>query len=258
MALVTTALLAAKGIAFWIKAHAAHAAIAKAGAHLLAAKGLAATAATATTIATGTGIVLVARSKIMKSSEAFCILRDGLTENNSSKILDAVFKLHDVYSSVSDLKDDFSTFINGFGYDDTIKDCLKEGVNQLTSFLQAELENKTVNLVAEIEEYLKSRNSSLEKYEKNIMCLYQTNFNKNVCTTYREVLNQAGMLYDSIRKYNMTLGVGPEYNQYDHYLVYCIAGWIKENIHISEVKSKSQKVIAQNITDDILKFLNGK
>lgn len=45
---------------------------------------------------------------------------------------------------------------------------------------------------------------------------------------------------------------------YDHYLAYCIAGWIKDNLWNKTADCKTQKEVAADITNNIFKYINGK
>lgn len=71
---------------------------------------------------------------------------------------------------------------------------------------------------------------------------------------YIEVLGRGGRIYADISELNQSVEIG-EYNVYDHYLVYCIAGWLIDNTNQPCLKNVSQKKLAKDITDQIFSYL---
>lgn len=248
-------LLILKGAAFLLKTHAAHAALIKGGTYMLSTQGIAATATAATTVCASAGIYACVDSTIHHSVVGFSKLRTGIENNSPSQILEALLELKRAYTSVDDLLDDFSSFIDQTEDDTICNQALKDGAKELKSLMQSEIENSSVALVAELEEYFKSRNSSLSEYSENIGAIYHSIFGKCNQADYTDILGKAGEVFDNITKYNITMGLRKDYKVYDHYLAYCIGGWIKDNINNDVVAKKSQKEIAGDVTDNIFRYL---
>lgn len=90
-------------------------------------------------------------------------------------------------------------------------------------------------------------------YKKKILMFYQCGFSKN--DSYQTIIDNAGVVYNNIIQFNYKLGIHKDLSIYDHFLVYCMAGWIKENLLDYSVDNRSQKDIASDITTRIFEYL---
>lgn len=248
-------LLILKGAALLLKTHAAHAALIKGGAYMLSTHGIAATATAATTVLAGAGVCACVDSTLRHTTAGFSKLRTGIEDNSPSQILEALLELKRAYSSVDDLLEGFSSFIDQTEADTICNQALKDGAKELKSLMQSEIEDSSVSLVAELEDFFKSRNTSVSKYGENIEKIYFSYFGERNHSDYAQILGEAGKVYDNITKYNLSLGLRKNYKEYDHFLAYCIAGWIKDNVNNNTVSNKSQKEIAGDVTDNIFRYI---
>lgn len=244
----------AKGALVLWKAHGTHLALIKGGAYLYHTYGLGTTVAAAKTVAVCAGCYATVSSTVNNSVEGFSLLKDGILENSPSKILAGFWHLKKVYTSIEDLETDFSSFLNNSNIDLDLTNYLLDGVKEIASYLKEKSVEQTIENVSILEEIIKERYSTNKIYNVHIDNLYAMSF-RDYSLCYRDLLGCAGKCYDSIRKYNASLGKGPSYYQFDHFLVYCIAGWMKEHLVSTVIKSKTQKEIAGDITNNILKYL---
>ena len=251
-------LLIAKGVAVLWKTHAAHAALMKAGAYLLTTKGVVATASTTALVATAAGVYSVANSALEYAVSGFSKIKEGLNESEPSKILDGIFELRRAYNSAEDLLSDFDSFIDQTESNYSVRTAYKEGIKEFKSYIQAEIEDNCVILLSEVENFLKCRNTTLQEYEDEINSIYHSYMDGCSRESYSYLLGQAGKVYDKIVRYNLYLGLWPDYYRYDHYLAYCIAGWIKDNLWNNTADNKTQKEVAADITNNIFKYINGE
>lgn len=246
--------LITKGVLFLWKAHGTHLALMKGGAYLYSTYGLGTTIAGAKTVAICAGCVGVASTTVGNSVEGFELLRDGIIENNPSKTLKGFWNFKKAYTSIASLINGFSFFLDNSNVEPDLTDYLINGANEIASYLKDKTEEQAIELIAVMEDILKERVSSKTDYDKHINYLYAMSFcDTSLC--YKELLGCAGKCYDSIRRYNTSLKIGPDYNLFDHFLIYCIAGWMKEHVSNTTVKTISQKEIARDITDNILIYL---
>lgn len=251
-------LLIAKGVAVLWKTHAAHAAIMKAGAYLLTTKGVVATASIATTTAATVGALSVANSAIEHTVSGFSKLKEGLKDNSPSKVIEGIFELRKAYNTTEDLLSDFESYINQTENDFSVREAYKQGIKEFKSYIQAEIEDTCVLLLSEVEDFLKRRDTTLQEYNNEISLIYHSNLDGCSKESYSYLLGQAGKVYDEIVRYNLYLGLWSDYYHYDHYLAYCIAGWIKDNLWNKTADLKTQKEVAADITNNIFKYINGE
>lgn len=248
--------LMVKGVIFIAKSAALKAAVVKYGGYLLTTKGIAATVATASTVAGVAGIVAIADDTAKHTVTGFEKMRDGILEESPSKFFDGLTHLHRAYKSATDLLEDFSNYLNDSIPDVNTRNVVKEGINEFKSFVVDEIEHNCVALIAEVEYYLKRSNISYDNYKTEIEHIYRQHLCCKPINDYKYLLGQAGKVYDDIVHYNMRFGINGNNTEFDHFLVYCIAGWIKDNMQSFLVINKSQKELAGDITDNIINYLN--
>lgn len=96
-------------------------------------------------------------------------------------------------------------------------------------------------------------------YEEKIDYVYHTHLgNIDVNASIQYVCQQAGKAYSDIYQINCESGYWNEFDQYDHTLVFLIAGWIKENLRILSTVNLSQRNLAEAITEQTLAYLNAR
>lgn len=251
-------LLMIKGAVFIAKSTALKAAVIKYGGYLLTTKGIAATAAIATTVTSVAGVVAIANNAGKHTVIGFEKMRDGILEESPSKFLDGLTHLHHAYSSADDLLNDFGNYLTDTVPDINTRNIIKAGVNEFKSFVTEQIEQNCVSLIAEVENYLKQRNTSYENYKTEIELIYKQHLYRKPINDYGYLLGQAGKVYNDIIHYNMIFGINGNNTEYDHFLAFCIAGWIKDNLQLSMITNKTQKDLARNITDNILSYLKVK
>mgnify|MGYP003294691592 CR=1 FL=1 len=72
---------------------------------------------------------------------------------------------------------------------------------------------------------------------------------------YEEIKGRAGRIYSDICELNDICGIRI-YGEYDHYLVFCIAGWLIDNKpNLYCLRGKTQKQVASDITNQIFEYL---
>lgn len=254
MLISTSAALIFKGALFLWKAHGTHLALMKGVGYLYSTYGLATTVTTATTVAACAGCVSIANSTIHNSVEGYGLLRDGILEKSPTKVFAGLCKLKNIYPSVGELSKGFSSFLDhsnvGFG----LSDFLHEGVQEIVLYAKDTAESQMLESMVEIEQMIREKYSFKANYNQHIENIYVSYFSdSSLC--YEELMANGGKCYDRIRMYNASLGIGPNYYQFDHFLVFCMAGWIKDHVKNIVLENKSQRDIASDITNGILNYL---
>ena len=153
---------------------------------------------------------------------------------------------------------DFDSFIDQTESNYSVRTAYKEGIKEFKSYIQAEIEDNCVILLSEVENFLKCKNTTLQEYDNEITSIYHSYMDGCSYESYSYILGQAGKVYDKIVRYNLYLGLWPDYYRYDHYLAYCIAGWIKDNLWNNTADNKTQKEVAADITNNIFRYINGE
>lgn len=98
----------------------------------------------------------------------------------------------------------------------------------------------------------------MQEYNNKIFSIYHSNFYGCNKESYLYILGQAGKVYNEIVRINLSLGLWSDYYRYDHYLAYCIAGWIKDNLSNKTADIKTQREVAADITNNIFKYIKGE
>ena len=178
----------AKGALVLWKAHGTHLALIKGGAYLYHTYGLGTTVAAAKTVAVCAGCYATVSSTVNNSVEGFSLLKDGILENSPSKIL--------------------AGFLNISNIDLDLTKYLLDGVKEIDLKNKEKSVEQTIENVSILEEIIKERYSTNKIYNVHIDNLYAMSF-RDYSLCYRDLLGCAGKCYDSIRKYNASLGKGP-------------------------------------------------
>lgn len=267
-----------KGAIIIAKSHIAPAVVSKVAAYA-ATHSIATTVATAGTIAGAVGIGATIVSMPQNTVSGFKKMAEGIKDGDISSIAEGLNNLRKVYSSVDGLFDDFSNFVDNSSNDIDSKRIIKEAGKELRDVLKDELYSKSIDILKvacpnknknqiiddifketvvvcnDISLKLFKNKVSLNEYYSHIQLIYKNNFSSSL-KSYQEYLNTAGIVYNEICKYNSSLGIKDNYFEFDHYLVYCISGWILNNTSFKAFSRIRQTRLANDITNNILQFLD--
>lgn len=220
---------------------------------LLAKKGVLDTIGIIATIAGPVGVGYSIVSIPKKAKKGIQKLSEGINNGSPSDILDGVSNLAQVYGSFDDFVSDFNELLESDAIQPEVKLSIEKSVNDMKKLLQNEIENKAVTLLKEVEEHLKNRGKSPLDYSKRIKTIYMKH-TFDLKDDYNELLGRCGRIYADISSYNQSLSIGDFYT-YDHYLAYCIAGWVLDNLSFTCINGKTQKNLAGDITNQIFAYL---
>ena len=226
-----------KGAIFLSKSAAVKAAILKYGSYMVVTKGIAATVSAGMTVATAAGYFVVVKSIPTNSVKGFTQIINGMSQR----------------SSTNSLISDFNIFVDSGDCAPEVKFSLKKSIKGVEGILKNEIEHKTYQLLKDVENHLKEYGYTEDSYSRRINTIYYKH-TYDMPNDYIEVLGRGGRIYSDISELNRSIGIG-EYNVYDHYLAYCIAGWLIDNTNIACQYNVSQEKLAKDITDQILSYL---
>lgn len=246
--------MAIKGAIFLSKSIAVKGTLVKFGAYMLTTKGVAATASAGLAVATAAGYFVAIKSIPENSIKGFTQIVNGLSKGSTAEFMDGLYKLSKVYRTSGSLISDFYEFVDASECDINVKISLKKSMKGLKSLVMDTIENKSYALLEEIEDYLESNGMSTEEYSEQIEAIYDRH-TYDLYDNYKELLGRGGRIYSDIRLLNNSLSIGV-YEEYDHYLVYCIAGWMIDNLNLECLMYKSQRELAKDITDQIFEYLS--
>jgi hypothetical protein len=221
--------------------------------YLIATKGVVETAAACVTIAGVVGAAHTIASIPIEAIEGFKKISDGVNNGSPSDFMDGVYKLSQVYGSIDDCISDLNELLESDDIQPEVKISIEKSVNDMTNLLQNEIEHKAYTLLKEVEEHLKNRGKSPLDYSDRIKTIY-IKHTFDLKDDYNELLGRCGRIYADISSYNQSLSIGDFYT-YDHYLAYCIAGWVLDNLRFTCLKGKTQKNLAGDITNQIFAYL---
>ena len=242
-----------KGAIFLSKSAAVKAAIVKYGTYILATKTMAETISAGMTIATAAGYFVVIKDIPTNSVKGFTQIINGMSEGSVADFMDGLYLLSKVYSSTNSLLSDFNAFIDSGDCVPEVKLSLKKSIKGVEGILKNEIEHNGYQLLKDVENHLKGYGYTGERYSRRINTIYYEH-TYDMPNDYIEVLGRGGRIYSDLSELNQSLGIG-EYNVYDHYLAYCIAGWLIDNTNLPCLKNVSQKKLAKDITDQIFSYL---
>lgn len=187
------------------------------------------------------------------AQNGFKMIIDGVSKGNFYDFMNGLHQLEEVYSKTDELMEDLYLLIDHGNCDSFVKNNLKKSFQDLKPLIVNEIDHKSYELLKECEDYLKRCGMTSEGYISEIKRIYYRN-TYNVDDNYRELLGQGGKIYDEISSFNRGFHIS-SINEYDHYLAYCIAGWMLDNLQLSCLKNVSQKKLAGDITDNIFTYL---
>lgn len=259
MPIITASILTiAKGAIFLAKSAAVKGAVAKCGAYLVGHYGVATTASVAITASAITGTVLTVTSTAEKAKKGYCYIVDGLLNRSFSQFCDGVYHLIRAGMNANSIVNEFDNFVDNLDCDYEVKVDLKKSMKGVKWLVYDQAEQKGISLLKEAEKLLRKSGYSNELYVENVNAIYRDHtYDLDISKDdYIELLGRAGRIYSDMCNLNILSGIRKENsNEYDHYLVYCIAGWIKDHLLLSCLNGKSQREIADDITNNILEYL---
>jgi|GEM_PF-1521667 len=256
MPIITTSILAvAKGAIFLAKSTAVKGLVAKWGAYMVGHYGLATTASIAVTASAVTGTVLTITSTVERAKKGYCNIVDGLLNRSYSQFCDGVYQLSRAGMSSYAIMNEFNDFVDSIDCDNEVKISLKKSMKGLKGLVYDQVEQKSISLIKEAEDLLRRSGYSNELYIEKVNAIYYDH-TYDLDDDYSELLGRAGRIYSDMCDLNILSGVRKRNSgEYDHYLVYCIAGWMKDHLSLSCLEAKSQRRIADDITNHILNYL---
>lgn len=243
-----------KGAIFLSKTTAIKALAVKHGAYIVGKLGIDGTIAVAATASTVTGTAIAIASIPQNTKVGFNKIIDGVANRSAADFFDGLCKVSSAYSTVTGFLGDFNNYVDSFDTTTETKIEIKNTVKEMRSLLVSEIEKKSVELLKEFEEALKQKQLTKDQYLSEIDNIYRKH-TENLLDDYDLILGRGGRIYADIcsinKKYCLT-----DTSIYDHYLVYCIAGWILEHVrNLDCLVGISQRKLAHDITDNILYYL---
>jgi len=82
------------------------------------------------------------------------------------------------------------------------------------------------------------------------------NYFRYICPSYTYLLDQSGKYYDEMIHLNVKQNKWRSLYEFDHSLVYMLAGWIKDNRSYSCLSTVSKDQLASDITNYILNYIS--
>jgi uncharacterized protein (DUF697 family) len=139
------------------------------------------------------------------------------------------------------------------------KKALTVGANTIYDTIQIVSEKSNTDDNCIYNEFISnSQIDAIEYYEK-VNSIYRDSFLIiSSSSTIQTILNESGKIYESIFNLNIKNGIWKFKTEFDHFLVYVIAGQIKDKIANQYLDSLRQKELAQRITVNIFKWLDGE
>lgn len=243
-----------KGTLFLSKTAAIKTILIKHGAYIVGKLGVDGTLALAATTTAATGAVLAIASIPQNTKDGFNKLISGLENQSAGEFFEGLFKISQAYSTVADFQADFNNYVDSFNVSKEVKLELKNVVDDMQSLLLYEIEKKAIDMVKEFENLLAKRRISKSEYLSEIEKIYHKHTD-SIEDNYFLILGRCGRIYADICSLNKKLKLS-DGTVYDHYLVYCIAGWVLEHIRDKDcLVGVSQRQLAHDITDNILDYL---
>lgn len=112
------------------------------------------------------------------------------------------------------------------------------------------VEKYHLNHIYDLEEYRNLSYSDLIDQIKN-------NYFRYICPSYIYLLDQSGKYYDEMLHLNIKYDKWTNSNDFDHSMIYMLAGWLLINRQYPCLKGISQINLASDITNYILNYIKG-
>ncbi len=260
MIITASLITAVKGALFLSKTAAAKALLVKAITAISSGVSVASVASSGVLVCTVVGYCETVRTVPKRISEGCTQIVKGIVDKNFVDFTDGLYHLSRAGMSAYSIMNCFNEFVEKMDAPDEIKFSLKKTFSSLEYQVLDTVEKKSYKLLKEVELSLKDRGFSEEKYVKEVKTIYLKH-TIDLNDDYEELKGRAGRIYSDICKLNESYGIGTK-GEYDHYLVYCIAGWFIDNLKLeclnriySSDKTMMQRRLARDITDQILAYL---
>lgn len=256
MPVVSISLITAvKGALFLSKSAAAKALLVKAGSLIFSGAATVASAASSVlVVCTVAGYGVTVKNMSKRTVDGYTRIVKGIVDGNFSDFVDGLYQLGRVGMSASSIMNNFINFVDGMEAPSDIKISLKSTMKSLEYQVLDTVENKTYELMKEVEISLKHRGYTEEKYINEVKTIYYKH-TYDLNDDYEEIKGRAGRIYSDICELNDICGIRI-YGEYDHYLVFCIAGWLIDNKpNLYCLQGKAQKQVASDITNQIFEYL---
>lgn len=257
--LISTSLLAiAKGAIFLLKSATVKGALIKSGAYLVNHYSVGTLVSSSIEVCATTGVVLAACSTVERSRQGYLELVEAFETQSYSKFCDAVYQLVRAGVGYSSIAGQFNEFVDTLDYDDEVRISLKKTMKQVEWLIYDKTEKKAFDILNEAETLLRKSQYSKSLYTDKLNDIYRENAMK-MSDDYTVVLGIAGKIYKEICALNVLSGLRSSKSKaYDHYLVFCIAGWILDHVTLSCLRNKTQRQFARDITDNNLVWIRGQ
>lgn len=255
MPIISVSLItAAKGALFLSKSAAAKALLVKASSLIAGGASIASVVSSGLVVCTVAGYCVTVKNMSQKTADGYIKITNGIANGSFSDFVDGLYQLGRAGMSVSSIVNGFCDFVNGMEAPQEVKISLKSTMKSLEYQVYDTVENKTYKLLKEVETSLKGRGYTEDKYISDVRTIY-FNHTYDLHDNYEELKGRAGRIYSDMCELNDKCGIGTN-GEFDHYLVFCIAGWFIDNKpNMYCLQGKSQKQVANDITEQILDYL---
>lgn len=228
--------------------------IVKNGATIIGKMGVDGALAAGVTVAGAAGVAVTVASIPQNTKEAFSKIVRGILENKSSELFDGIYKLYSVYSTADGFITDFNNYVQDLDLNNEDKVAINVTVKEVTQVLLDHIEGTAYNSLRQFEAKLRISQLTEDSYKKITDDIYKEH-TKDVWDNYSIILGRAGRIYADMSEFNRTHKLLDD-NTFDHYLVFCIAGWFLNNYgNYNCLKNKNQELLAHDVTDNILSYL---
>lgn len=254
MSITVSILTLAKGALFLAKSSGFKIFVAKSLPTMIGKLGLAGTIKVGVTAAAITGVGVTIYKFPEKIRDGFNLIINGMAEGKSSDFFYGILQLSSSYNTAHDLISDLNEYVELIDLSNDIKVSMHKTISDCEGLIKSEIEHNAYEVFHEIEELLNAKGETEISYKgkvQDIYCRYlkQEPFNLDI------LLGQCGCIYSEISQLNEELGIKP-INTYDHYLVFCISGYILNNCKYQCVGNLNQEELANAITNQILDYLH--
>lgn len=213
--------------------------------------------AAATTTAATVGVGVAIKDSYTNSTEGFSKMHQGLKEGSISTFLEGIDKLRKSFNSANLIIDNFDVYIDQNEPNPEYRRILKDGVKEFRGYIEDEITGQTINMIREVENHLKKYQLTYKEYTSQVDQIYDKYLKGLQNNSQEYILAQAGKVYDEITILNHKVGLKNNYEEYDHFLAYCIAGYIiKQSGHA--LLFKSQDKLASDITNNIFSYIRSR
>lgn len=228
--------------------------IVKNGAAIVGKLGIDGAIAAGATVAGVTGVAVSIAAIPESTKKGFAQIVKGIKNHKSSEFFDGIYKISRAYSNAAGFVEDFTEYVEALDIPCEEKISINVTVKEMTQVLIDHIEGKAYEKLSCFESKLIDEGLTEKLYHSKIEEIYRMH-TEDIYNDYSIVLGRAGRIYADISSYNREHHLVPD-NTYDHYLVYCMSGWLLNNLkHLTCLRDVSQTQLAHDITDNIFCYL---